>query len=198
MNIPSDLSFLKFINYPSETTRKSPPDVEDVERVSGALFDALLRYRKGPLSALLSEVVFVGRLNIRGTPFLGLARPDHKEITIAVRDQTSSRQAVSTLHHEIGHLVEGNSRFPKAEWLALSEEFSGPFKGEYKNPREWYLERGFITAYGSKNRHEDFAEYVELMFEDEAQLNRFAKKYPRVAAKAALVRKVYADMRLLA
>ena len=64
----------------------------------------------------------------------------------------------STMHHEFSHILHQTVEFPHEFFQISSGKYTG---GGWKNlSDEDALKRGFITAYGSTEVHEDFAELI--------------------------------------
>jgi len=175
-----------------EGDARGPADPDDVADILPVIREVLLEYPEALRVSLLSTIAIYGKFQMAGKPFLGSAIPKEKRINLAIRSRTSIRSMRSTLHHEIAHLIEVHPKFPKAEWLALSAPFEGLLEDAEHHPRDWYLERGFVSRYASKNRHEDFAEFAELALTQAKELRSLANEYPAIAAKKALFSDIYA------
>jgi hypothetical protein len=153
---------------------------------------ALLAYPPRMRGGLVTDVHLFGKLRMRGKPFLGAARPSLKRIDLAIRPGTKEGQLLSTLHHELSHLIEGHPAFPKEEWLALSDGYTGrgisrDSRGDAKVP----YDRGYVSHYASVNRHEDFAELAEVAFTQPGRLRDLASKYERLEDKVVLLTAIY-------
>jgi hypothetical protein len=182
---------------PRNTTQKSksyigPVEHEHALKMLPTLERVLLQYPEPIRGDMLQRIHLIGRLKMRGKPFLGLARPKKFQIDMAIRAKTKPRAFASTLHHEISHLIEGDPRFPIKAWLSISEgDYSGNLTDAPKQAAGHYHALGFVTRYASRNRHEDFAEMVELGFSRPKKLLRLAAKHERIRDKVVMMTAVY-------
>lgn len=64
----------------------------------------------------------------------------------------------STMHHEFSHILHQTVEFPQDFYQISSGKYTG--SGWTNLSDEDALQRGFITAYGSTEVHEDFAELI--------------------------------------
>lgn len=174
---------------PAANDNIGPVDPALVLPLLGTLEDVLLTYPERVRGGLLEDVHLFGKLQMRGKPFLGAARIGQKRIDLAIRPGTTDAKLRTTFHHEIAHLLEGNARFPRDEWLALSSDFRG--RGSERTEGQQHLELGFVSHYAQVNRHEDFAEMAEVAFSAPARMQELARKYPRLREKLVLLTAVY-------
>lgn len=181
----------------AEQEAKGPVDAPLALRALPVIERTVLHYPEAVRGNLLRHLHLYGRFQMRGIPFLGCARPNAARVNLAVRRRTPMASLQRTLHHEIGHLVEMHPSFPEAAWLALNTTaYSGrghrDRAGKHAGPEVW--RDGFITAYASKNRHEDFAELAELAFTEPRRALNAAQASRVLAAKLDLMARVYDRM----
>ena len=90
--------------------------------------------------------------------------------------------------------VELHPDFPAARWEGLNAHpYTGAGHrdpdGKWSGPEVW--ERGFVTRYAMKNRHEDFAELVELAFTEPQRARQLARHSDVLARKLELAATAY-------
>jgi hypothetical protein len=171
-----------------------PVDPAVAVKVIPVIEDVLMLYPTNIRGGLVKHMYLYGKLTMRGKPFMGAARPKMGGFDLAVRPRTTVASYKSTLHHELAHLIELNDRFPADQWVSLSSEYSGRLDQDSSSksvPHEEWLAKGFVSRYGSKNRHEDFAEMAELAFTQPEKMKTFANTYRMVKPKLSLMTDVY-------
>jgi hypothetical protein len=160
------------------------------------LEEVLLQYPKSIRGGLLQDLHLFGKFQPGGKPYNGMSRPDYFRIDLALRSRTSMASLQSTLHHEIGHLIEFDDAFPRDAWVALSAGYAGRLDKQPETKgqdREVWLAQGFVSRYASKNRHEDFAELAQAAFTRPNVLVGWADSFPALGAKVDLMTEVYHD-----
>jgi hypothetical protein len=174
---------------------KGPVEARVGMRAMPVIGRAIMMYPTTIRGGLLRQLHLYGRFRMRGIPFLGCAQPKRARINLAIRRKTPPGQLQETLHHEIGHLIEMHPDFPAGRWEALN---SHPYLGQGHRDREGKFRgeavwsQGFISRYASKNRHEDFAELVEVAFTEPRRAHQLAREYPVIGAKLAFLDDTYA------
>ncbi len=170
------------------------PDPALVVRFAPLIARQLSLYPVEVRQRFVPHVVLVGKLRWNGTPFLGMAHPREGRFDLALRRGTRAPQLLGTLHHEIGHLFMADARFPRAQFKAISDgRYVGLRPNDHWNardPQAW-LRAGFVSRYGSKNPHEDFAEIVQLGFINPEQLQAWTQTYPKIRQKLDLITRHY-------
>jgi hypothetical protein len=176
---------------------KGPVEPRVALRALPVIGRTLMLYPTELRGGLLRHLHVYGRFVMGGKPFLGCALPKHRRINLPIRTKTPLASLESTMHHEIGHMVEMHPDFPERRWVQLSR---GPYtgaghrdlEGRRAGPELWEL--GFITRYGSKNRHEDFAELAEAAFTETRKVRRLAREHAAIGEKLELMGEVYSRM----
>jgi hypothetical protein len=181
---------------PLKGTRQYPVDPAKVAKLLPEIERVLLHYNEDIRGRLLKDLYLVGKLRMRGKPFLGAAHPKTRSFDLAIRDRSNERKIRSTMHHEIAHLVENADFFPKEMWKAFSHRtYKGkePSKAWAKGDagRESAHVHGFVSKYASKNYHEDFAEMAELAFTKPQKMQTLARRYALIGDKLRLMTNVY-------
>lgn len=160
------------------------------------LEEVLLQYPTSIRGGLLQHLHLFGKFQPGGKPYNGMSRPDYARIDLALRPRTSMASLQSTLHHELGHLIEFDDTFPRDAWVALSAGYSGRLDKQPETKgqdREVWLAQGFVSRYASKNRHEDFAELAQAAFGRPDAVVSWADTFPALGAKVDLMTEVYHD-----
>jgi hypothetical protein len=178
----------------AEQEAKGPVEPRLALRALPVLERTVLVYPESVRGGLLHRLHLYGRFQMRGKPFLGCAIARMRRINLAIRRRTPMPSLQRTLHHEIGHLVELHPDFPAARWEALNDHpYTGAGHrdpdGKWSGPEVW--ERGFVTRYAMKNRHEDFAELVELAFTEPQRARQLARHSDVLARKLELAATAY-------
>ena len=177
-------------------THEFPVDPELAAKALPALEDALMHYTDEVRGGLLKDLYLIGKLRMRGKPFLGLARPKDKSFDLAIRSTSGPFRLKNTMHHEIAHLVENADFFPTEMWKAFG---SGRYKGKEPS-KKWAAGAkgldsarmsGFVSKYASKNRHEDFAEMAELAFTQPGKMRKLGENFPLIGDKLRVMTDVY-------
>lgn len=171
-------------------------DPELALRALPALEDALMHYTDEVRGGMLKDLYLIGKLRMRGKPFLGVARPKQHSFDLAIRRSSGPFRLKNTMHHEIAHLVEHAEFFPAEMWKAFG---GGKYKG--KEPgKKWAAGSkgldsarisGFVSKYASKNRHEDFAEMAELAFTQPGKMRKLGENFPLIGDKLRVMTDVY-------
>lgn len=174
------------------------PVEEDVcARALPVIEEVLGLYPEAVRGGLLQTLALHGRFRMRNKPFLGAAKAKKHLIHLAIRRRTEARGLRSTLHHEIGHLVEADDRFPMDRWKVISDgAYTGrghrDSAGKASGPDVHHL--GFVTRYASRNVHEDIAEMAELGFTRPRKLKQLAADYAAIARKLPLLTAAYGEI----
>ncbi len=161
-----------------------------------ALEDILMVYSDEVRGGMLKDLYLIGKLKIRGKPFLGAAYPKDHSFDLAIRSGTNAVKVRRTMHHEVAHLIENSSFFPVETWKAFAPGgYIGREPGKsWANGKSGMADArraGFATRYASKNRHEDFAELAELAFISPKQARKLGGRYPLLGDKLRLMTDVY-------
>lgn len=154
---------------------------------------AMRFYGDDILGDVLQAIYVVGDLRRNGKPILGAVQKNGVSLDLAIRKRASPMRIQQTIHHEIAHLVEGKDSFPVKAWVEVSGR-SAYKAGEHKTA--WgkgggFLRSGFMSTYGSMNRHEDFAEMAEVAFTRPDKARQLGMKYPKLRTKLELMADVY-------
>ena len=169
----------------SKRTEVAPPDPALVQLHLPVVEEVLMAYPVSVRERVVPHIWVVGKLLIAGTPFLGVAHPRERRFDLALRRGTNEAKLVRTMHHEIAHMIQGQGRFDRDRWRGISE---GSYVGR-KPDEAWkgrgaaFLREGFVSAYASKNIHEDFAEMAELAFVHPDRIRVLFARFPRIRAK---------------
>ena len=136
--------------------------IEPFQEVSGG--DKLLK------QLFPDEFVFIGSpmYNDDGTITLGFAEGGTR-ITLTdldrfnLKDSDWLRQQLHTMHHEFTHIVHQSYSLPDG-WKDLSPTRTGNawinYSDPVDDPENKIIKMGFVSAYGSSQAQEDFADYV--------------------------------------
>lgn len=171
-----------------------PPVEETVAHRSITVIDRAMRfYGDDVLGDLLQAIYVVGDLRSNGKPILGAVQKNGTSLDLAIRRRAGPMRIQRTIHHEIAHLVEGKPSFPVKAWVEISGRGAYTAK-EHKTA--WgkggaFLRKGFMSTYGSMNRHEDFAEMAEVAFTRPDKARKLGMRYPRLRSKLELMAEVY-------
>jgi hypothetical protein len=103
------------------------------------------------------------------------------------------------LYHEFSSIIMQNYRFPFYQWEEVNvSDFSYSGTGreildeENLNlPSEELLKLGFLTKYSTSSLENDFNVFSEWIFTNKDELEKYSKRYPRIARKLALTKQFY-------
>ena len=182
---------------PANGDRFGPVDPALARKALPHLQSVLEQYPNSIRGGLLQDLHLFGRFQPGGVPYLAMSRPKLHRIDLAVRPNTRMAALRSTLHHEIGHLLELNPAFPADRWTALSASYAGRLRKQQETKglgQSAWLAQGFISRYASKNRHEDFAELAQFGFQQPGRLRALSNTWPALGAKVELMTEVYRDL----
>lgn len=183
------------LSTPNRRIQTGPVDYSLASRALPRVVRHLSFYPKAVRTELVSEIHLIGKLRMRGKPFLGVARPKTGRFDLAIRPRTTARKLAHTFHHEFAHLIEGRPEFDRAAWEAISgkEAYAGTtHRTAY--PGQSYLRAGFVNPYAARDSHEDFAELLELAISDPAQVNRLAERHDKIGQKLDILQETYASL----
>jgi hypothetical protein len=171
--------------------RRGPISEKRLAESLPVLEEVVMTYDQNLRGELLKQVRVYGKLRGRSDKaYLGLARPKKGIFDIGIRGPTSMASVRATTHHEIAHLVLPALPGFADQWKQISDgDYRG--KGAAKTGRLGLHSDGFVSTYGSKNPHEDFAEYAEMAFTRPQRLLALADKHAKVATKLKLMDAAY-------
>jgi hypothetical protein len=177
----------------TKKTTKNPVKLGYAKKAVPIIMEVLMQYPEIIRGGLLTDVHLYGKLRRRDKGFLGQARPKAHSMDLAIRRGTRSPGLQRTVHHEVSHLIEMHPKFPADKWKSISDDGYGQHQGESARGSS-YLDDGFVSRYGSKNRHEDFAELAELAFMNPERARKLASKYPEIGVKLKIMTRVYSKV----
>lgn len=165
----------------------------DHEALVPELVEALLIYPRPFRERLIREVRIEDTLYDGEFEWGGFAACGEASVHLAV-GALSPRAAGDALHHEIGHLIYCDDRFPRDVWDAVSASYM-PLSPMALRLRIAPLDldrdlfpSGFLTAYGATTPHEDAAEFLRLWRTRPQRVNDLATHHPLIRAKRSILR----------
>jgi hypothetical protein len=183
--------------------KASPLAEKYFQKSSEMIVKALSEYPKDFLSGQIHGIALVDHLEFYGVEYGGTAVYEYHTIILEIKDWTSEDWVVSTIHHELNHLLVYWNDFPKAEWSSFNKSgfkygnggvdaIKGGQSGTSRS--ESAFNEGFANQYGKSAFIEDVATITEFAISDRKDFMNRALKYPIIANKFNTLKKFYASL----
>lgn len=169
-----------------------------IPRALALVSEFLEQYPHGFPACWLKEVRLTGDLVLDGNTVMG-ATGDAElgVIAVAIGDQKQRKErgVLTTLHHELAHVLH---RYHPEVLLEWQESFPGDYIGRdaglSDGERFDWVGQGFVTRYAASGVHEDFAETAELSWAWPEKIDALARRSEIVRDKRAFVHSFYRDV----
>lgn len=186
-------------------TRRAAPAYSLIPRerrdaVLKSLKAELARYKSGFVRKHLQTVYLFEKLSFYGVTYGGTVDPKRRSVYLVESwlDRRHEGLLPGAFHHEFSSIWLASEPFPEKAWRALNaSDFRYPLEGEghrkitegdtrlYGTPQLYA--RGFVAGYGTNAFEEDFNTFAQLYMADPEHLERLARRYPAIRAKANLL-----------
>jgi len=175
-------------------------DRQELLRTVPLIRQFVAEYPEKVLVRNLKGIYLCKTLQFYGKDFGGTNSSDGIYICVKIKELGYSNQFVlSSMHHEFSSILMRNHAFPKNDWAGLNpkdftytEDAVGALgKVNLLLPQAKYHELGFVCLYSQSSMEEDFNTIASYLFNQQAQLLKMGKNYPKLGAKIQLAMKFY-------
>ena len=170
------------------------------EKTAKAISKALSVYPKNFLDDQLHGISLVSHLEFYGVEYGGTAVYEYRTIILEIKEWSSEKWIIGTIHHELNHLLVYWNDFPESRWKSLNKsgfKYGNGGADAIKNGQssttrdEKSLRDGFANQYGKSAYVEDIATIAEFAISDRDDFQKRAMKYPIISNKFSVLKDFY-------
>lgn len=159
-------------------------------------------YEPSFLSRNLKAIYATNTLHFHGKEYGGTYK---KSSIYIASDRTGMFHLVSTMHSELSSILIHRFGLSKNKWIAVNVRgwrYFGSGFGMLGQKKllvgtAFLWQRGFLVKYSQASLEDDFNQFASWLFASREDLERLAKKYPRIRGKYELTKAFYRRIKAL-